>query len=335
MPNTIDLTDKSLSGLKKSEWLAQLSEIATAAGEFRALGPRHIMTCIDQMPDDDGAAPTTLLVTFETMQGIQLQSDIGQPLGWDMVRGQNWSHLGVISDGDTWFREPHVYALFDQLTDEGYFEAFDRVIFYGAGPCGYAAAAFSVAAPGARVLAVQPQATLDPRITEWDNRFTHLRRTSFTDRYGYAPDMLDAADQAFVIYDPAQDLDAMHAALFTRPNVTKLRLRYMGGALQGDLIAMGVLEDLLVGLADATLDLKQFARIARARRDHRSYLRNLIGHTDVAQRPYLAMLVCRNVVERLKMPRVRQRLRQLEQDAADGLFTPPPPRHGTALPDET
>ena len=40
---------------------------------------------------------------------------------------------------------------------------------------------------------MQPQATLDPRVAEWDDRFLHMRRTDFTDRYGYAPDMLDAA----------------------------------------------------------------------------------------------------------------------------------------------
>ena len=314
------LPDRSLSGLKKREWLAQLAEIAEESGEFEALGARHFATRIT-----DGA---TLLVSFETIQGIQLQSEIGQPLGWDMVKAHGWSHLCVVSDGDSWFRDPAVYDLFDRLTDEGWFEEFDRVIFYGAGPCGYAAAAFSVAAPGAHVLAVQPQATLDPRVTEWDNRFVHMRRVSFTDRYGYAPDMLDAAQQGFVIYDPAEDLDAMHAALFTRPNVIKLRLRHMGDALQGDLIEMEILEDLLLAVEADGLTMLEFARLSRARRDHPSYLRNLLGHLDAAHRPYLAMLLCRNVVARMHAPRIRRRLDGLEKAAADGEFTPPPARNG-------
>ena len=316
------LPDRSLSGLKKREWLAQLAEIAEESGTFEALGARHFATRIT-----DGA---TLLVSFETIQGIQLQSEIGQPLGWDMVKAHGWSHLCVVSDGDTWFRDPAVYDLFDRLTDEGWFEDFDRVIFYGAGPCGYAATAFSVAAPGAHVLAVQPQATLDPRVTEWDNRFVHMRRTSFTDRYGYGPDMLDAAQQGFVIYDPAEDLDAMHAALFTRPNVIKLRLRHMGDALQGDLIEMEILEDLLLAVEADGLSTAEFARLARARRDHSSYLRNLLGHLDAAHRPYLAMLLCRNVVERMHAPRIKRRLDGLEKAAADGEFTPPPARNGAA-----
>ena len=314
------LPDRSLAGLKKREWLAQLSEIAENSGSFESLGSRHFATRI--------TAGSTLLVSFETIQGIQLQSDVGQPLGWDMVKAHGWSHLCVISDGDTWFRDPAVYALFDRLTDDGWFEEFDRVIFYGAGPCGYAAAAFSVASPGAHVLLVQPQATLDPRVTEWDNRFAHMRRTSFTDRYGYAPDMMDAAQCGYVIYDPAEDLDAMHAALFTRPNVTKLRLRHMGDALQGDLIEMEILDDLLLAISADSLTPHEFARLARARRCHSSYLRSLLGHLDATHRPYLAILLCRNVVSRMNAPRIKRRLEGLEKAATVGEFTPPPARKG-------
>ncbi|MDX5383379.1 MAG: phosphoadenosine phosphosulfate reductase [Rhodobacterales bacterium] len=317
MPDTEILPNRSLSGLKKREWITQLAAIAEEYGSFEDLGGRHFATRID---GDD-----TLLVSFETVQGIQLHSDLGQPLGWDMVRDKGWSHLCLISDGDTWFRDPQVYALFDRLTDEGYFEEYERVIFYGAGPCGYAAAAFSVASPGAIVLAVQPQATLDPRVTEWDNRFAHMRRTSFTDRYGYAPDMMDAAHQGYVLYDPAEDLDAMHAALFTRPNVTKLRLRYMGDALQGDLVEMEILAPLLTLAAEGGLTCRAFARLARARREHPAYLRGLLGHLDAQHRPYLALLLCRNVVERMNAPRIRRRLDGLEKSAAAGEFTPPPP----------
>jgi hypothetical protein len=317
MSQSTPLPDRSLLGLKKREWIAQLTEILDDCGQYDELGPRHLATRV--------AGGSTLLVSFEMIQGIQLQSETGQPLGWEMVKAHGWSHLGLLCDGDTWFRDPAVYAFFDDLTDEGYFEQFDRVIFYGAGPCGYAAAAFSVAAPGAHVLAVQPQATLDPRVTEWDKRFTHMRRVSFTDRYGYAPDMLDAAQRAYVIYDPSEDLDAMHAALFTRPNVTKLRLRHMGDALQGDLIEMDILEDLLLSIDSDSLTRDDFARLARARRDHTSYLRNLLGHLDATQRPYLAMLLCRNVVQRMHAPRIRRRLDALEKAAADGEFLPPPP----------
>jgi hypothetical protein len=46
-----------------------------------------------------------------------------------------------------------------------------------------------------------------------------MRRTDFTSRYGYAPDMLDAAEQVYVIYDPYEQLNAARAAMFTRSAV--------------------------------------------------------------------------------------------------------------------
>jgi hypothetical protein len=318
-PNPLDTP---LSGLKKAEWLLRYSEITEETGFFQPLGKRHAAGFVDDRP--------TLLVTFETLQGIQALSENAQPMGWDLSRSLGWSHLSVISDGDTWFRDEEVYSFFDQLIDDGFFEEFDQVIFYGAGPCGYAAAAYSVAAPGARVLAVQPQATLDPRVTEWDHRFTEMRRISFTDRFGYAPDMMDAAQQGYVIYDPREELDAMHAALFTRRNVTKLRMPNMGGALQSDLMAMQMLSPMLQAIAEDRFTTVEFARLYRARRLHTRYLRSLIARMDAAERPWMTTMICRNVVSRMKAPRVRRRLEALEAAASEGKIRIPPRAEDTA-----
>ncbi|MDK3016246.1 phosphoadenosine phosphosulfate reductase [Pseudodonghicola flavimaris] len=309
--------DSSLADLDKAAWREALLAQAEAHGMAQELGKRHFATFIDKKP--------ILLVTFETIQGIRALSETAQPFGFDMVKAQGWSHLCVISDGDTWFRDDDVYGFFDQLIDDGFFEDFERVIFYGAGPCGYAAATYSVASPGATVIAVQPQATLEPRMTEWDDRFTELRRTDFTSRYGYAPDMLDAAGQAFILYDPRQTLDAMHATLFARANVTRLRLPFMGGALQTQLMEMKILYRLLSLAGAEKLTEKKFFELYRARRDHIAYLRNLMSHLDQTERPYLNILLCRNVTSRMWVRRFRRRLVQLEQQAAEGSFKAPPP----------
>ena len=196
-----------LSGLSRSDWLGALRRIGQERGFAEPLGKAHAALYVEQSD--------TLLVTFETMPGIETLSQTRTPFGLDMVGALGWSCLSVLSHADTWFRDPRIYGFFDNLLDDGFFDEFERVIFYGAGPCGYAAAAFSVASPGARVLALQPQATLDPRVTEWDDRFVEQRRRDFTSRYGFAPDMLDAAQHAWVLYDPRERLDAMHAALFS------------------------------------------------------------------------------------------------------------------------
>lgn len=308
--------DASLANLSPQEWKAGLVAQAEAHGMWQDLGDKHFATFIDKN--------STLLVTFETVQGIRTLSETEQPFGFDMVKAQDWSHLCVISDGDTWFRDNRIYGMFDLLIDDGFFEDFDRVIFYGAGPCGYAAAAFSVASPGATVIAVQPQATLDPRMTEWDDRFVEMRRLSFNDRYGYAPDMLDAANQAFVLYDPYQQLDAMHATLFARSNVDRLRMPLMGAALQTRLFNMEILYQMLALAGSDKLTAQSFYKLYRARRSDKHYLRMLIGYLDEHQRPYLNMLVCRNVISRMRAPIFRQKLNTLQKEAEAGAFRPPP-----------
>lgn len=300
--------DSSLLDLNRRDWLATVEQIVDEDGYVEPLGKRHHAIFFEE--------GTTLLVTFETLQGIQALSDLGQPLGWEMLRDHGWSHLCLASNGDTWFRDASVYAFFDRLIDDGFFDEFDQVLFYGAGPCGYAAAAYSVAAPGARVLAIQPQATLDPRITEWDDRFSDMRIQDFTTRYGFAPEMLDAAEQAYVLYDPREQLDAMHAALFTRPNVTKFRMRFMGDALQTDLLEMGTWAALLQAAATGDLTTQAFARLYRARRDYRPYLRNLLDSFEAENREGLVEALCTNVSGRMRAPRFAVRLRDIHKARA-------------------
>lgn len=304
MSQAVPTINDSFVNLKGDAWMQAVESVAEEDGHFHRVGKEHYAILVERQ--------STLLVTFETLQGMRALSSMAQPLGWDMVRDHDWSHLCLASDGDTWFRDPAIYAYIDRLIDDGFFDEFDDVVFYGAGPCGYAAAAYSVAAPGAKVLAIQPQATIDPRIADWDDRFTDMRRCDFTSRYGYAPDMLDAADHAFVLYDPAETLDAMHAALFTRSNVTKLRLRHMGDALQTDLLEMGLLQPMLLALAAGTLDYGSFSDLYRARRDYPPYLRNLMGALDGDGRTTLLRALCRNVTSRMRAPRFTRRLAELD-----------------------
>jgi hypothetical protein len=296
--------ETSLIDLSKTDWLDTVEAITEEDGYLLSLGKGHYASFIERS--------STLLVSFETLQGMHALSDLGQPLGWDLVRAHGWSHLCIASDGDTWFRDEAVFRHFDRLVDDGFFDEFDQVLFYGAGPCGYAAAAFSVAAPGARVVVIQPQATLDPRIAAWDDRFVDMRRTDFSSRYGYAPDMLDAAEQVFVLYDPKERLDAMHAALFTRPNVTKLELPYMGDALQTDLLEMEQFAPLLKAAADGDLTPARFSQLYRARRNYLPYLRNLMAALEHEGREHLLLALCRNVTGRMQAPRFRRTLAKLQ-----------------------
>lgn len=305
--------------LSDSDWFARVEQIGEEAGHFQWLGRSHAAFFLDESP--------TLIVTFESVASIRTRQPGQLPLGYHVAKERGWSHLCLIARSDTWYRDPAVYAYFDRLVDDAFFEDFDRVVFWGAGMAGYAAAAFSVAAPGAMVILGAPQATLDPRLSGWDPRFPELRRTSFTDRYGYAPDMTEGAGPVFVIFDPEQNLDAMHAALFARPHVTLLPCRNLGRDVGAALDDMHILPSMLAAAATGAFDERLFRTFYRARRNYRPYLRNLLARLDQDGRARLAALLCRNVVGRLEEPRFRTRFGQLEsQLAAAGERLPPLPR---------
>lgn len=280
--------EANLSKLSTEEWEEQIDDIGEEHGYFEPLGPDHSVVFLDAGPK--------LLVTFETIDSIRKQSTEALPRGFDFARKDGWSVLCLIARHDSWFRHPAIYGYFDRLVDDGFFEDFDNVLFHGAHGGGYAAAAYSVAAPGCTVFALRPQATLDPRIVGFDSRYITHRRTDFTSRYGYAPDMIDGCDHAFVAFDPAQRFDAIHAALFTRKNVTPLRCPNLGWRLDATFDAMGVHNDLIRAAMDNTLTPLTFAKAIRARRDHKGYLRMLFQKAIQTGHPALAANVCAYVL---------------------------------------
>ena len=277
--------DVDLADLSPESWLERLDALGEEHGYFEQVGPAHASLFID--------AGKTLLVTFETVEGAR-RNPGAAPRGLDFVGRNGWSLLAFFSHGETWFRDPRVWGTFDRLTDDGFFEDFDRVLFTGAGSCGYAAAAYSVAAPGAHVLALRPQATLDPAVAGWDRRHLAERRRDFTSRYGYAPDMIDAAAKAWIVHDPNHAPDAMHAALFHRPNVTALRCTLAGPRLDHMLDMMQLSPALTEAAMEGTLTRALFGRLWRARRDNAGYLRSLLKRLEMAGRTGLAARLCRH-----------------------------------------
>lgn len=290
------------------QWLAMMDRLGEDSGDFLALGSRHWAFFVDENP--------ILLVTFERLEAIMARP--GQmPLGHDLARERGWSHLCLIADGETWYRDNRVYGYVDRLVDDAFFEDFDTVIFMGAGVEGYAAAAFSVAAPGCTVLAITPRATMDPALAGWDKRSRHARRLDFNSRYGYAPDMLEGARQAFVLFDPMVPEDAMHAALFRDRHVVALPLPRLGAPVDWALGHMHLFQPLVDAAVDGTLNRTSFARMWRARRNFGPYLRQLLTELEAGGRTALQLKLCRNVTSRLNAPRFRKRLADLLADEVE------------------
>ena len=286
----------------RAAWIAAMEKLTEDEGYFHTLGPRHFAYFAD--------LGTTLLVSFDRLEDILARPD-QMPLAHAHAAARGWSHVCVIADGATWFRDPGVYGYFDRLVDDTFLEDFDQVLFFGAGMGGYAACAYSVAAPGAQVLALNPRATLDPAQTAGDRRDLAARKLDFTSRYGYAPDMLEGAAQVFVIHDPTSAAEAAQAALFRASYITRLSARHMGDGLAGSFDQMGLLPALMDAAINGTLTTASFATLWRKRRDYAAYLRGLLNKAEAAGRPLREAMICRSVTSRLRAPRFEKRLARL------------------------
>ena len=303
------------AGLSFAEWIDRVEDIALDHGDFEPLGPEYSAILIENGPQ--------LLVTFETVDSARGDRDADAPLGWELAEKHGWSQLCILGHGESWFRHPAIYQYFDRLIDEDFFDRFDQVTFYGAKSCAYAAGAFSVAAPGACVMLVSPVATLDPERAGWDKRFAAARRLDFSSRYGFAPDMCEAADAVHILFDPFVAADAVHASLFHGPHVTRVKCRHLGGQIEAFLLRMNLLDGLVQMAMKGRLRPAIFNAALRQRRSYLPYLRRLLGQLESQRRPYLSGMMCRSVLTRINMPRFQRQLAHAQgQLAKEGRMLP-------------
>lgn len=231
----------------------------------------------------------TLVVTFDNLDIAMNKREDRRPWGFSFIEKQGWSMLGVLAGGWTWYREPWVAQEFDRLAAEGFFAQFERVVFYGASMGGYAAAAFSAACPGADVVVISPQSTLDKTIVPWESRYKVAWDRDFSGKYGDAAQAIAPARRVSILYDPYEPLDSGHVARFTGANVVKLRTPLLGHRLGSSLHQMGILTPIILGALDGTLTEASFYQRLRARRDFPRYQRELFkravdrGHVTLAK----------------------------------------------------
>ena len=253
----------------------------------------------------------TLVVTFDNLDIAMNKRDERRPWGFHFIEKQGWSMLGVMAGGWTWYRDQWVADEFDRLAAEGFFAQFERVVFYGASMGGYAAAAFSAACPGADVVAISPQSTLDRATVPWETRYKVAWDRDWSGKYGDAAEASTLARRVSILFDPYEPLDAGHAARFTAPNAVKLRAPLLGHRLGSSLHQMGILTPIILAALDGSLTEADFYRRLRARRDFPRYQRELFKRAVDAGHPALARRLGKWVLARGDNRFIRQEMAAL------------------------
>lgn len=255
--------------------------------------------------------PGTLVVTFDNLDIALDKREDRRPWGFSFIEKQGWSMLGVMAAGWTWFRDPWVTTEFRRLAAEGFFARFGRVVFYGASMGGYGACAFSAACPGAEVVAISPQSTLDRALVPWETRYRTAWSRDFSGPYGDAAVASRTARRVTLLYDPYEPLDARHVARFDGDNVLHLRTPLLGHRLGSSLHQMGLLSQITLGALAGTLTEADFYRLLRARRSFPRYQRELFKRALDRGHPLLARRLARWVLTRGDNRYIRKALADL------------------------
>ena len=274
---------------KREAWHDTLAELGDERGFYRPLGPMHKALYLK--------GDSTLVVSFDNLDDAR--QDVGDRMPWgsQFISSRGWSSLGIGAHGWTWYRDDAVLDFFDELREAKFFDQFDNVVFYGTSMAGYAATVFSAAAPGAKVLAMNPQATLERRITKgWETRYHKSWSQDFSGRYSYGPEQSKAAEVVYLFYDPYVAEDAMHAALYQGDNVIKIKCRHFGHGLTSAFNQMGILKDTVKACVDDTPTAREIYALMRARKDTPRYQKAVLNKLVAEKRHRATYLLCRQVL---------------------------------------
>lgn len=285
----------------RKEWRSELEARGAQEGFYREIGNEHSALHVKR-----GA---TLIVTFENLDDVFNRGDKRLPWGHRFVEANGWSMLGLMAHDWTWYRDEAVYDFFDELKQTGFFDGFEHVVFYGASMGGYAAAAFSSAAPGATNVLISPQATLSREVAPWETRYHRVWRRNFSGPYGYAPDLIGSSRHTYIFYDPCEPLDAMHAALFAGENVSKYRCRHFGHRIASSWLRMGILKPIVQDCISGSMNAPSFYTYLRNRRDDMKYQRNMLAKLQDEGKPNRVAMFCEAILARRGAPRFRKALR--------------------------
>ncbi|MGV6839576.1 MAG: hypothetical protein ACWA40_05215 [Planktomarina sp.] len=273
---------------RRKEWEENFNRISDGNGFFEELGPDHKAVFVER--------GSTLVVTFDNLDDVR-QDPNRMPWGMEFMTGRGRSCLGLMAHGWTWYRDENVFDFFDLLKEHKFFDKFENVVFYGGSMGGYAAAAFSAAAPGSHVLIASPQATLERELTAgWETRYKKAWSRDFTSRYGNAADMVKTARKVTLMYDPTFAADAMHAAMFKGDNIRKLKCRFMGHRLMSTMRHMGILSKVVDGLVEDTMTDAEFYKLLKDQKRNIRYQKALLGHLAAQNRPDLVRKYCTAVI---------------------------------------
>lgn len=213
-----------------------------------------------------------LLFTFSpagtNLQEQDLDSNFS-PWGYRLAQKQGvniiaFQHLGK----SNWFRSRNLIFFLEQLST--LLSPFQSRLGYGLSRGGFAVGAFANLLKLNQVLLFYPVSTKNQQIVPWDNRSS----TQLAQQYDWQGDYhdLDLGDaKGYIIYDPTNQIDRLHAKRYAQ--LTHLRVFGMGhGTHANYLNQFGFYKQVAVDfIQNQHIDIAQFRHQTRALRFKEDY----------------------------------------------------------------
>ena len=249
--------------IEKPMWFDEIGPCGSAGGFLQA-DPRHPLLFVRRRRP-------LLLVSFDNLSNVNDRSPTRLPWAFKFARDNQVSHLGVYAHLPDWYRDAGLIDKMHGLAAEGFFEGYERCVFAGSSMGAFGALTFARLAPGATVLAFNPQSTLDEALVPWETRYRSGRRQDWSLPLGDAAGAVADLGRAFVFYDPYFEPDQLHfdrlmAAPGAQARVVGMKCRYSNHKSAVFLRKIDALKPVMQAALAGELTAQKFYMLYRGRR---------------------------------------------------------------------
>ncbi|WP_131802575.1 alpha/beta hydrolase family protein [Yoonia litorea] len=229
------------------------------------------------------------------------------------VADLGFSILGVQSRRKDWFRGTDADHLIQTLSDQGFFQTFETVVFIGASMGAFAALNYAPLVSGARVLALSPQSTMNKRIAPFETRFPWaVKNSDWTE-----PAFIDAADaipdipSVTIVFDPFDATDKQHAMRMRGPHVQLAPVPNSTHEAVRTVMKAGAFDAMLLEFIEKGKLGSDFWNAMRQRKTVRKWARAFVSNLSQSHHPTMALRVYDHLIERDRYHFAMQARREL------------------------
>ncbi|MDE0589183.1 glycosyltransferase family 2 protein [Halocynthiibacter sp. C4] len=240
-------------------WLEDLRPGSDREGFFEK-GNKHSLLFVKR-------SKSHLYVSFDNLSNVFDEAIDRSPWGYKFARDVGVSHLGVFAHIKGWYRDAKLIRRFEALASDGFFDNYERVVFAGVSMGGFAALKFASLVPGAHVVAINPQSTLDPSIVPWETRYVVGQRQDWTLPLNDAAELTKNMGRVNLFWDPYHELDTRHIERFEGPNIHKFKCWFSRHKTAVFLRKIDALKPVIQHAIFDELTEKEFYRLYRNRRN--------------------------------------------------------------------